>query len=369
MYESSGERHQEQSNSFALGRITRVFPEERLCEVKTFMGTGSTDDNHIPKCQWLALDSHPDGDESSVIPRVGSFGLVFYINTEPFIFGMFAPLTGEGSAQVGETKEELNEGDRVFTTRGGNKIILRAHGEIQIESTGTCRTIYFPDQNLINTLCRNYEFRTDGGVIDWKKSPEGNSTFFFQEFRDNINRSNIILEERGSFSNDENLILRSRIGPGIPGDIGDDVWQRSIFNTGQEDKSVGGGAYSKTINPDGSINLNIAGKTNVSITSDGATTLDVGPGNCVLTVNPDGSVDLKSNATVTVDGSGGQLKLEQNKVALGASGTEVVAEIIEILNAILQMTVPTPLGPSGPPLNSPAFAAILQKLTAIAGNL
>jgi hypothetical protein len=300
IYEAQNEDRQSISNAIAFGRITRVFPERRACEVKTFFGKGAADDNHIPNCQWINLDGHPDGDESAVIPRVGSFGFVFYIDGEPFFFGFMRPLAANGSAETGEILEPLNEGDRVLKTIGKNRIIMRAHGEIQIESTRTCRTIYFPDFNLINTLCRNYEFRTDGGTVDWKNDGN-NNTLSRQEWRDTLERANIIVEEKGRVSGE--ILWREQIGLGgtnlAPSSV---VYTRTVKNTGETELFIRApdapSGHNLKILPDGQTDLNIADKTSVQIKPTGEVTLDVGPGNAVLNIKPDGSVSLTTKSTI-----------------------------------------------------------------------
>jgi hypothetical protein len=299
LFEQGNSTREQQNGSIAFGRITKVYPEERLCEVKTFMGRGSTDDNHLPKCQWISGDSNPDGDEAGTIPRVNSYGLVFYISGEPFIFGFWSPTGTAGS------REPLNEGDRILKTVGGNKVILRAHGEIEIQSTPTCRTFYFPDQSLINTLCRNYELRADGGTVDWINDGAG-ATLYRRELRDGVERTNVIIEERGSV--DGTLISRTSMGAGA--DVGTDapVWTHSVAVDGTTELFVRApGAvtgYKHTIKPDGTSKLDVAGKTTITIDQSGETTIDIGPGKVTLSMKPDGSVTLTTAGKMDVTASG-----------------------------------------------------------------
>lgn len=333
IYEKGHPNRTAQETGIAFGRITRVFPADRLCEVKTFGSSGPKDDNHIPKCQWINMDASPEGDESTSMPRVNSYGLVFFVGGEPFIFGFFSPLTGTGSAQLGDKKEELNEGDKILKTVGKNKIILRSHGEIEIQSTDACRTIYFPDNHLINTLCRNYEFRTDGGTIDWVNLGDG-TTLSKEEFRDDIDRSNVIIVERGKVSGE--VISRVRIGVGTAAGIDQPVYEHSVKNTGEVDLFVhapGAAAGHKlNIKPTGATELNIADKAKFTIGADGKTVLDIGPGQATLTINPDGSLnlDLKGTATVktggavNVDAGGPTLVKVAGTVKVEASGKATI---------------------------------------------
>lgn len=313
LYEKDHPHRQQNKNAICFGRITQVYPEERMVEVKTFGGTGVVDDNHIPKCQWINMDGNPDGDESTSLPRTNSYGLVFFIDGTPFIFGFFSPLTGTGSAQLGEAKEEVNEGDKVLKTIGGNRIVMRAHGEIEIQATGTCRTIYFPDKNIINTLCRNYEFRTDGGTVDWVNL--GNrKTLYRRELRDSLSRTNVIIEERGSV--DGTIISRTTLGTGDTGGVSNPVYTKTLRNTGAVElfiRQAGAQSGHKlNIEPSGATTLDVAGKSKVSIEADGTTKLDVGPGKATLIISPDGKISIDSKADVSVKATG--------KVGIDAGG-------------------------------------------------
>lgn len=323
LYERHNNTRQSQQTGIAFGRITKVYPEKRLCEVKTFMGTGQQDDNAIPYCQWINMDAHPDGDESTNIPRVNSYGLVFFVGGEPFIFGFFSPLTGTGSASVQtDDKEELNEGDRVLKTVGRNKIILRAHGEIQIQSTDTCRTLYFPDRHIINTLCRNYEFATDGGTINWENVEDSGDTLYRAEYRDNIERTNVIIEERGLV--DEEIISRTVIGPGSDSGVALPVWSRTIKNTGETELfiRVSGAStgHKLTITPDGTTKVEIGGKASLEIKSSGETTMDVGPGNAVLNIKPTGETTFTTQDKVNVTAKGAVALTTESTLNVKTSG-------------------------------------------------
>jgi hypothetical protein len=334
-------------------RITKVFPDKRMCEVKTFGGRGFKTDNHVTNCQWISADANPDGDESSAIPRVNSYGILAFVDGEPFIIGYFKPLNSEGNANFGKDLEELNEGDRVLKTVGLNKIILRASGEIQIESNRTCRSIWFPERSLINTLCRNYEFRTDGGTIDWEHLDENDQltdTIYREEKRDNIERTNIIQTQEGTITRGDPLIYRRQFGKGVDGDsINAVVHTTEILNTGETKVFIRSAdapnGYNMRVQPSGETDLNIgdrsklnikptgettynvAGKANVNIKPDGTTTIDVGPGKSTLTIKPSGETELKTTAKIVMTSP----KIDLNKPMSGiitANGTNGVVDFI-----------------------------------------
>ena len=329
IYERNNDFRSDIDQGITFCRVTRVFPEKRMCEVKTFGGRGFKTDNHISNCQWISTDANPDGDESGAIPRVNSYGLLAFVEGEPFIIGYWKPLSSAGEANVGDVLEELNEGDRVLKTIGKNKIILRTSGEIQIESTRVCRSIWFPERDLLNTLCRNYEFRTDGGTIDWEHVDENdsiNDTVFREEIRDNITRSNIVKTEVGTIERNNPLIFRKQFGKGVDGDdIASVVHTTEIKNTGETDVFIrsadASNGYKLNIKPSGETTLNIgdranlnikntgattynvAGKATVTIQPSGDTTIDVGPGKSVINIAASGNISITASANVNVKAS------------------------------------------------------------------
>lgn len=318
LLEGNNPHRQQNETAITFGRITQVFPEKRLCEVKTFMGSGVTNDNSI-LCQWVSLDANPVGDESTTIPRKNSYGLVFYVGGTPFIFGFFNALTNDGSASLpGTEKEELNEGEKVIKTVGGNKIILRAHGEIEIHSSDTCKTLYFPDQSILNTLCRNYEFRADGGTIDWISDPLTKQTVNVTEYRDNILRTNIIIEERGGVS--ATLISRTTIGPVIGDDIAVPVWQRTIAKTGETDLTIGLG-WHLNVSPLGKTTLEVGkGLSTTTISPTGETKIEVGKGLATISISATGDVKIETKQKVSVDALSGINLTTKAKVQIEATG-------------------------------------------------
>ena len=331
LYEQKNKTRLQTNTGIAFGRITRVYPEDRMCEVKTFAGTGIQDDNSIPKCQWINMDNHPDGDESTVIPRVNSYGLIFWVDSQPFIFGFFSPLNENGTANIlTEDKEELNEGDRIIKTVGKNKIILRAHGEIEVHGTDTCRTVWFPDRHIINTLCRNYEFRTDGGTIDWINIEDSGDTICATEYRDDVKRTNVIIEEKGSV--DGEIISRTNIGIGASnGGVGNPVWTRTIKNTGETELFIrapgAANGHKCTITPDGTTKIEIGGKTTATINASGETTLDVGNGKAIINITPAGVISITTKGNVELTTSAELKATSKGKTSFDVGGDfEVIAK-------------------------------------------
>jgi hypothetical protein len=302
LYEKNHPRRMNNQNGVAMGRITKVYAAERQVEVKTFFGAGSLNDNHIPKAQWLTADGHPDGDESGSIPRVGSMCLVHFINGEPFVHGMLKPLSKKGSAvrDSSDTElEELSDGDRVFKTNGYNKIILRANGEIQIQSTEGCRTLLSQENDLINHICRNYEFYTAGGYDEWLEiDPDKNLTNRTIEYRDNgLERTNVMIDEFGTMVDESEFFYRRSLGPGGPdAGITNTVYTETIKPSGERDVLISTAdsdkGYHLNITPDGETQLNIADSLNLNVKPTGEVLLDINEGNLNLNLKPSGETLL-----------------------------------------------------------------------------
>jgi hypothetical protein len=215
IYERDGGRNKLLSSGIALGRISAVDPEKRFCTVKTFFGEPGLNDLHLKKVQWLSTDANPEGDESTSIPRVGSTGLVFFVGGHPFIWGYFKAVDRSKGAVTGKEPADLNEGDKVISTVGGNRIVVKANGVIEIQSKETLKTVYFPVGGILSDICQAYQMKGDGGTITWKIIDKANNTKYRQEFRKDLTRTSIIVEEKGYL--DATTIRRTTIGPGVPG--------------------------------------------------------------------------------------------------------------------------------------------------------
>lgn len=330
--ENNSEYKQETNNVITWGRVTAVFPEKRMVEVKTYGQNSKVNDLHIANCQWLSADAHFEGDESSPIPRVNAYCLVAFVDSTPIILGFFKPLSETGDASTGKDLEEVNEGDKVFKTVAGNKIILRASGEIQIESTAGCRTVWFPQDDLINTLCQNYEFRADGGTVDWLNTDKKNKyTYLRKEIRDTTIRTNIILEESGTVDEDDlSVIYKRRFGKGDEfGDIEAVVHTTTVKNTGETDILIATAdnevGYKMNIKPAGDTTLNIGDKAKLSIASSGATSYDVN-GKAKVTIAPSGDTVIDvgpGKSTIKISASGNIEIIATTKVRVKAPKVEL----------------------------------------------
>ena len=118
---------------------------------------------------------------------------------------------------------------------------------------------------------------------------------------------------------------------------------------------------------------------------------DTVSGDYTLSIQGDQKVTVTGDKTATTNGdrtdkttgtyttqtvAGAKLVLDAATVALGAAGTEVLKTLsvtihglLDTLKAISAMTVPTALGPSGPPINAASFTQVTSQLTTLKGKL
>lgn len=222
-----------------FARITGVDADLRRCDaVSLGRANGGTDDLDLRGVQWINLSATIDGDEDTILPVIGSYGVVIFIGNEPYILGYYKPIPDSGD-QPPQENLALNPGDKVFKTAGGNRITLRAGGTIEVQSTDLCRTYYIPSRNLITHVCQEMELETDGGSIDWTRDRDTQETLYHAEYFDNLEPETMVVEERGSASDGES-VFTTTIGPYDP--VGGDVLLPTYAETIAAD-----GSYSEKI--------------------------------------------------------------------------------------------------------------------------
>ena len=267
----SGGVYESKNGRTCFGKIISTDPKARTCRVKTLgvkAGYGGTDDLDLHDVRFISLAAHPEGDEDTYIPRPGQFGAVIYINAEPYIFGYYMPPNATGNYER-SVNVPLDNGDRIIKMIAGNRIILRAGGTVEIESTKLCRTYWIPSQNLINSVCQNYELETDGGYMYWLRSKEDNTTQLQFMIYNNV---------------EPTTAVDMQIGTADSGDV-------ITLNMGDIDPDT---AEVKT------------SRLSLSITPKGDTSLNIGPDKVTLKIAADsGNIDLttKGNITQTIDGN------------------------------------------------------------------
>lgn len=358
------------NGKLSYGKIYSVNAANRTCSVKTFGSDPLIGDSDFINIQWLNPFSSIEGGEISFVPTVGSFVVIAIVDGLAWIIGFFHPITLSPDTQIidkeldgvdpsgasaSQNKERINPGDFILRTDGNCRLVLRRGGEIEIESTKQCKTTYFPARNLINTLCQNYEFRTAGGSIDWvQRDKNSEDTVYVSEYRDSIERRNIIRYEKGTVEPNKEIIYRFSIGPGVDtdpenGENFTPTYKQTIYNNGRNELkvndlkyiqkidefgnfSLGIGSYKfyELIGEDGSQTININNKIQMSAISSGDFYLDIGieakreedqppeggEGKFTLHISPKGDVDLginkkislklNSDGNITLDSGGGK---------------------------------------------------------------
>lgn len=241
----------------AVGRISEVYPFERLCGVHIIQGTPSLVGRYYPRAQWGSLDANPEGDESSTVPRVGSIGLVFVLCGQAIVWGFIKPTTRKNGARTGKEYSELGEGDKIFSTSSGNRIVLKTSGLIELYSGENLKSLFFPKGGIWSTICEEMQVRTDGGNLFWRTiDPALNTTVFLQEYRKDLARTSIIYDEIGFV--DATTIKRSTMGVGVPGVVGvpAPLYEYTMDITGKEIKKFGpGGILTVTSQPTGEFEI------------------------------------------------------------------------------------------------------------------
>lgn len=399
IYESSNTGRQNQRNGTALGRITHVDVLRRVCRVKTFFGPPHLMDLDCNNVQWVDADTNSEGDESTAIPREGSMGIVHFIEGEAFVHGFINALKGKQGAVTGNETAKLVKGDKIIATRAGNRVIVRTNGSIEFTSKETLKTVYIPTDSRIIELCRNLNFKTDGGYINWEVDDIG-TTLHTVEYRTNIARTGLLFEERGSVGG--TTVFKQEIGPGIPGVPGITVPTRvkEYDLTGATKEAIGPGVATITIDKtvDGSIKHDIFSDFSVlSKLGNFLASLDVGDATIlaklgsilveattgkidvhalqnVSVLSDLGDVSVKATAgKVEVNGSLGKLVLTKGQVALGGPTAELLDLVDQLLtalkNAFLSAATETHIGNLGyttsPPLNAADYLTAVALITQI----
>lgn len=275
-----------------FGRITSVDSSARTCRVKTYGLRGFTDNLDLINVKFLHLAWHPEGDEDVYIPRIGSYGAIIFINNEPYLFGYYNlsnVVDGGGRAN----QEELLAGDKTIATVAGNRITLRSGGTIEIKSTEGCRTYYIPSENIIASVCRNWELEAAGGYLKWNLDKDTSDTVLnFLAWDNAATPTTGISISIGATTDPDAAMLDVAVGP-LNADlaVAERKMQLQVDKDGTTYLEIGPGKMTMKIDPNG----------NIEIMSQGNVTSTV-KGNVTQTV--DGNVNIKAKGDATVDAGG-----------------------------------------------------------------
>jgi hypothetical protein len=305
-----------------FGRVVDVDVIARTCRVKTSGLKGKTDDQDLYDVQWINLAAAPiPGSvggvaEDTVYPTINSIGVITFINSEPYIIGYFRPLPISDADDPPDPSADdllLNPGDRVITTIGGNSVILRAGGTVEISSNGLCRTFWIPDKNIMNSVCGDYELETDGGYMYWTRDHQTLSSTLQFMIWDNLFPINTVSIAMGTADDEGNLInIQAGVADPLTSEVLAPVFSATVSDLGDVDIGVGllpqttfkvdGATGSVTMTTLGSVSQTIAGSLTQTVET-GDVSITAVVGNVDVSAEL-GSVSVKGLQGVSLSGLG-----------------------------------------------------------------
>lgn len=344
-----------------LARVVSVDTDNRLLTVNTLGNKMfGTDDLYLPNVKIGHIAWHPNGTYGVYIPQIGEYVLIMFINSEPISMCSYPLSLTEGGGQLANQTDDLGPGDLGFiglgTAMGGARIIVRAAGTVEIESTKGCRTYWLPINDTINTVCQNYELEPAAGFVHWTI--------------DSVN-GDAVMDLKAYDNNQPTAAVHLQVGTADSGALVD-----LALGDVDENLDVPTPNLTLQIQSDGTTDLNIAqGKITISMTPDGALTLDLAA-DANITVGGKALVDVtgdltqKSGGTFSSDASTAQ-SLKAPQTAIGDGSTELLDQLAQLIDALGTCQVLTALGPSGPLSGGPTWSqvtAIQSKVKSITGS-
>lgn len=346
----------------ALGRITFVDPKTRRARVKTIGLKGKTDDLDLYNVQWISMANGTDGSDDTYIPIAGQYGVIIFINSEPYILGYFQPMPeSSASAEDPPGKEPLLPGDKIIGTRGGNKIILRSGGSVEIQSTEICRILLLPSRNLLTAICQEMEIEADGGSLYWLRDRTSNATTMTLYAYDNLSPTRAVSLEVGSA--ESGAVLDLQMGSLDPDtlDIATKLFQLSVQPTGDTALYVTDKAQ-LSIAATGDTSLTINGKVTIAVTAESGDVSITTAGKIIHT--PTGNFEVNSGAVIQ-NTAATSATYKAPQTAIGDGSTELLKEIADLATAIGQLTALSPLGPCAPLTGAPQWSQVQQHISKI----
>jgi len=166
------------------GMVVSVDRLKWTCKVKTDFHSNPVDAEIMPVYMGGA------GNGLFYLPEVGSHVYLAYPSHKkmPIIIGgsVLPDETVDGDGSIdddGKLKEDgespspsflgnrpvLNEGDIMMSSEGGNFLIMREGGVVEIGSSQVARRYYVPISNFIRDFCSTYEMNAAGGQMSWSR--------------------------------------------------------------------------------------------------------------------------------------------------------------------------------------------------------
>ena len=377
-------------------RIYEVSAVNRTCSIKTFGSDRVVSDADYDNVQWLSSYTHPEGDESGLVPRAGAVGVCIFAGGIPWIIGFFQPTTLDSEQEIEDKelegispsggsaaseKEKINEGDYIMRSLGGSRLVMRAGGEIELVATSACSRTYFPTDHRITETCYNLEQTTLGGNLNWgRAAPESELTQCRQEYKNDSKGTDKIIEYWGSIVEKSGMIYQMLMGEGLTVEgsklaptpapvvreelysdgkreyfLKENLYYTKIDVDGAFTRGVNDFSYYNKIIPTGESTLNINNKLQHKIMSDGEILLTTGieeekqegipgeggEGKFTLNIKPTGDVSLSINKKVEVSiTNGGVVTIDSGS---GKSIVKIDAEGNVEITAATKVSAKAPL--------------------------
>lgn len=286
-----------------LGRVISVDSDSRTCRVKTLGAEAfGTDDMDLPNVKVQHFAWHPQGDYAVAIPRIGSYVLISFINSEPVVIGTY-PISNTEGGGGRDNQEKLLPGDFAFVTVAGSSVIVRSAGTVEIKSTPGCRTYWLPSTETINTVCENFELEPTGGHMHWTVDQKTGTTVLDVKAFDNFEVSNAIRLQLGGTSSKAMLDLQvGSVDDNL--DIATTALALQMQADGTTTLVIGDSGVSLTITPDGKVSLTAKGDVSVSA---------------------QGKVDVQAGGDANIT-AGGNITATGSKIILNGSGSGVTTK-------------------------------------------
>lgn len=297
-----------------LGRVVSTEPKSRTIRVKTIgMASQGLDDLDLYNVRVLHGQWHLEGDEEVSMPRKNSYGVVIFIGPEPIWLGAIPLDMTTGQAQRAN-QVVINEGDKIIKTVAGNRIIFRTGGTIEIQSTEQCRTFWLPSENLINSVCQNFELETSGGYLKWKLNKEEETTNLNMKVWNSLNPDNGVELNVGTIIPPETDEPTTDIAAYAEADL--------VFDFKQGTLSTEDLSFTKR-------------SLRMSIKKDGSIFLDIGPNKFTMTVNAEtGDVTFETKGSVK-----GTVKKDVNLDVEGSVTAKIKKDLTMNVDGSMKATV------------------------------
>jgi hypothetical protein len=317
------------NGKFCLGRVYSVDAASGTARIRTLGNRrDSTDDRDLTNAKLLCLSWHGEGDYGIVIPRIGAYVIVGFLNSEAIILGSY-PLSNTEGGGGRDNHEALLAGDFCYTSVSGSKLIIRAAGTVEVESTAGCRTWYLPTEDTISTLCQNYELDTAGGYAYWNVDKDSGATVFQMKAYESSTPTHAVDIQYGG--TDTGAMISLQVGAVDENlDIPTPALDIQVQSDGSTTVNVGPGKVTITIGASGTL----------SIMTESNALFDVG-GDASFSVSGDATIDATGNCNIA---AGGNAVIKGNQIQLNGASSGITTANSHL--NVIDLITGTPVQPS-----------------------